>query len=98
MGRCVMPILQNGITKSEIDRKLKMTTIFEPNYPKKILSFPYCGFEIQICIDEEDNWVTYSAWVGYDYGWAMAIPVAKTRRQAIQAAKKWVDLKRSSHG
>lgn len=75
-----------------------MTIIFEPNYPKKVLSFVYHGFEIQICIDEEEEITTYSAWVGYDYGWAMVTPAAKTRRQAIREAKKWADLRLESHG
>lgn len=72
--------------------------IIDPNYPKKILSFTYRGFQIEICIDEEEDPITYSAWIGYDYGWAMAIPAAKTRRQAIQEGKKWVDWKLTSHG
>lgn len=73
-----------------------MTIILDPHYPKKVLSFAYHGFTIKVCIDEEDE-ITYSAWVGYEYGWAMVIPAAKTRVQAMRAAKKWVDLRLGSH-
>jgi len=75
-----------------------MTIILDPNYPKKILAFSYQGFDIEICIDEEEEMITYSAWIGYDYGWAMATPATKTRGQAIREAKAWVNRKLASHG
>jgi hypothetical protein len=73
-----------------------MTIIFDPHYPKKVLAFNYHGFTIEICIDEEEDLITYSAWVGHEYGWAMTTPAAKSRVQAIREAKKWVDLKRKA--
>ncbi len=73
-----------------------MTLILDPHYPKKVLSFPYHGFTIEVCVDEEDE-ITYSAWVGYEYGWAMATPAAKTRVEAMREGKKWVDVKLASH-
>ncbi|WP_150107065.1 hypothetical protein [Halothece sp. PCC 7418] len=75
-----------------------MTIIFDPHYPKKVLAFSYYDFTIEICIDEDEDGITYSAWIGYDYGWAMATPAANTKNQAIREAKKWVDLKRKTHG
>lgn len=74
-----------------------MTLILDPHYPKKVISFSYHDFTIDICIDTEDDLITYSAWVGYEYGWAMTTPAATTRVQAIREAKKWVDQKLASH-
>ncbi|WP_222597835.1 hypothetical protein [Euhalothece natronophila] len=67
--------------------------ILEPHYPQKVLSFDYRGFDIKITIDETDDEITYAAWIGYDYGWAMATPAAKSRSEAIQKAKQWTDTK-----
>lgn len=77
-----------------------MTIILDPDYPKKILAFTYRGFDVHINIDdkEEGEEITYSAWVGYDYGWAMATPAVKKRSHAIRAAKQWVDIRLASHG
>jgi len=75
-----------------------MTIIIDPDYPKKILSFTYRGFDIHINIDdkEEGEAITYSAWVGHHYGWAMATPAVRSRTQAIRIAKQWVNLKLAS--
>jgi len=75
-----------------------MTIILDPHYPKKILAFTYRGFEIEITIDEEEEGITYAAWIGYKYGWAMATPAEKNKNQALRKAKQWVDLKLASHG
>ncbi len=71
--------------------------ILEPHYPKKILSFNYQGFDIEISIDEEEEEITYAAWIGYDYGWAMATPLARSRSEAIRKAKQWVETKLKSY-
>lgn len=75
-----------------------MTIIIDPDYPKKILSFTYRGFDIEIDIDdkEEGEEITYSAWVGHDYGWAIATPAVKNRSEAIRLAKHWVDWRLAS--
>lgn len=73
-----------------------MGIILDPHYPKKILSFNYQGFDIEISIDEEEGEITYAAWVGYDYGWAMATPIAMSRSEAIRKAKQWVETKLKS--
>lgn len=71
-----------------------MTIIINPDYPKTILSFSYQGFTIEINIDDKnEETITYSSWVGYDYGWAMATPAAKSRAEAIREGKRWVDVK-----
>lgn len=76
-----------------------MTIIIDPDYPKKILSFPYRGFVIEINIDDkEDDSITYSTWVGHNYGWAMATPAANSRTEAIRKGKQWVDFKINGTG
>ncbi len=76
----------------------KMTIIIDAHYPKKILAFRDRGFDIEITIDDEEDGVTYAAWIGYDYGWAIATPAERTKNQALQKAKQWIDQKLASHG
>jgi len=78
--------------------ELMMTIIIDPDYPKKIFSFTYRGFDIEIDIDdkEEGEAITYAAWVGHHYGWAIATPAVNSRSKAIQIAKQWVDRKIAS--
>jgi len=79
--------------------QLPMTIIIDPHYPKKILAFTDRGFEIEISVDEdEEEGITYTAWIGYDYGWAMATHAETTKNQALRKAKRWVDMKLASHG
>lgn len=73
-----------------------MGIILDPHYPKKILSFNYRGFDIEISIDEEEEEITYASWVGYDYGWAMATPAVSSRSEAIRQAKQWVETRLKS--
>ena len=65
--------------------------MIEPHYPQIILSFAYRGCTIEIDRDEFDGQFIYAAWVNYDRGFAVAVPSAITKQDAIEKAKKWID-------
>jgi hypothetical protein len=67
--------------------------MIDPHYPKIILSFAYRGCKIEIDRDELDGQYIYAAWVNYDRGFAVAVPIAMTQIDAIRKAKRWIDRK-----
>lgn len=65
----------------------------DPDYSRIILTFTYRGFKIEIARDKFAGQNIYLAWANYDYGSAVAVPYAMTRKLAIRKAKKWVDCR-----
>ena len=65
--------------------------IATPDYPDVVLAFTYRGLKIEVttCLYQEKT--VYSAWVTYQTGSAVAVPMAQTREIAIAKAKKWIN-------
>jgi hypothetical protein len=65
--------------------------IIDPHYPHIVLTCPYRHCTIEL---EQSVWhdvTTYTAWVNYETGSAVAVPKAWTRTDAIRRAKQWID-------
>ena len=67
--------------------------IIDPHYPHIVLAFSYRETTIAIEQATIDDLTTYTAWVDYATGSAVAVPKALTRADALQRAKRWVDRK-----
>lgn len=67
------------------------TMIEDPDYPNIILSFPYRGYSIELDRNMEQGQEIYTVWVTYSQGFAVAVPCALTRKEAIRKAKRWID-------
>ena len=65
--------------------------MIEPDYPRIMLSFAYRGCKIEIDRTESNGYFTYTAWVNYDRGYAVAVPSAMSKIVAIRQAKQWID-------
>ena len=64
--------------------------IATPHYPAVVWAFFYRNMKIEITTSEHNEQRVYSAWVTYETGSAVAVPVAYSREQAIARAKKWI--------
>lgn len=64
--------------------------IADPDHINTVFSFPYKGVTIQITSSTHLGVKTYTAWVDYATGSAVAVPKALSRSEAIKHAKKWV--------
>ena len=69
--------------------------MIDPHYPHIVITFAYRGCKIEIERDEDKVYQQeiYSAWVNYEKGCTVAVPIAMTRKDAIKRAKKWIDRK-----
>lgn len=65
--------------------------IIDPHYPHIVLTCPYrhCTIELEQSVWQDVT--TYTAWVNYETGSAVAVPKAWTRTDAIKRAKQWID-------
>ncbi|MGB0561281.1 MAG: hypothetical protein ACPGVO_05705 [Spirulinaceae cyanobacterium] len=65
--------------------------IADPDYPNILLSLPYRGCRIELARGESRGVVCYTAWVNHAQGWAIAVPRAWTRKDAVRQAKHWIE-------
>lgn len=70
--------------------------IFQPDYPRIVLSFEHRGWKIELDRSEEDGTYAYSAWASDDKSSVVAVPYAPSQKVAIQRAKQWVNRRLSS--
>ena len=63
----------------------------DPDFPRKVLSFSYRDWQLEVTRSLVADQVVYSVWASYDTGCAIAVPRAKTRDQAIRWGKRYVD-------
>ncbi|NEQ52478.1 MAG: hypothetical protein F6K11_20430 [Leptolyngbya sp. SIO3F4] len=64
--------------------------ISDPDHINTVVAFPYRGVTIQITSGTHLGIKTYTAWIDYSTGSAVAVPKAYTRSDAIRGAKQWV--------
>ncbi len=67
--------------------------MIDPDYPHIVLAFDYKGWRVEIEQGELQGCKTYSVWVNYELGCAVAVPYAKSRWDAIIKAKQWIDAR-----
>ena len=65
--------------------------MIDPHYPHIVLAFAYRGCKVEIECDDSDDENIYTAWVNYQQGCAVAVPLALTRTEAVKRAKKWIE-------
>ena len=71
--------------------------ISDPDFPNVVLAFPYRGCRIEIDQGKTNGQITYAAWIDYPQGFAMAVPFAFSRGEALRKARRWVDQNLFSH-
>ena len=62
-----------------------------PDYPRIVLSFTYRDWMIQLDRCTVDQREAFAVWVSSDRGYAVAVPYAFSRSEAIERAKRWID-------
>jgi hypothetical protein len=67
--------------------------MINPHYPQVILTFAYRGCKVEIECDDSDEENTYTAWVNYQQGCVVAVPLALSRAEAVKRAKRWIEQK-----
>ncbi|MEO0374942.1 MAG: hypothetical protein AAF329_10025 [Cyanobacteria bacterium P01_A01_bin.17] len=65
--------------------------MIDPDYPHIVLAFDHKGWRVEVEKSELKGCTTYSVWVNYDLGCAVAVPYAASRQEAIRLAKQWID-------
>lgn len=68
----------------------------DPDYPHVVLSFMYRGWHLEIDQGNRQGAVVYAVWATGEKGCAVAVPCAKSRLEAIERAKTWVDRRLSA--
>ena len=69
-----------------------------PDFPHKVLSFPYRTWTLEVTESRVDGEVVYSVWGNYEMGSAIAVPRASSRGQAIRRGKRYVDQRLNPEG
>ena len=69
-----------------------------PDFPRKVWSFPYRSWRLEVTQSQFENQIVYSVWASHDTGCAIAVPRAKTREQAIRWGKRYVDKRLQPEG
>lgn len=62
-----------------------------PDHPNIVLSFDYGSFTLELDESEHDGHKVYAVWANHAYGYAMVVPCARSRTEAIKKAKLWVE-------
>ncbi|MGD1938248.1 MAG: hypothetical protein ACFCA4_11915 [Cyanophyceae cyanobacterium] len=63
----------------------------EPDFPHKVLSFPYRSWTLEITQGQVGDQIIFSVWASHKLGSAIAVPRADSREQAIRWGKRYVD-------
>ncbi|NJN32623.1 MAG: hypothetical protein HC824_21050 [Synechococcales cyanobacterium RM1_1_8] len=64
-----------------------------PHYPQIVLKFDYQGWNVEIEQDDEDGVITYSAWANSEHSSVVAVPCARSCKEAIARSKHWVQIR-----
>lgn len=67
--------------------------ILDPDFPHIVLSFRYRGWQLELDQSEVDGDTVYAVWANHAQGYAIAVPCALTRAEAIRRAKRYVDTR-----
>ncbi|MEM9244640.1 MAG: hypothetical protein AAGA67_02695 [Cyanobacteria bacterium P01_F01_bin.153] len=70
----------------------------EPDFPHKVLSFPYRSWTLEITQGQVDDQTVFSVWASHDLVSAIAVPRATSREQAIRWGKRYVDKRLNPGG
>ncbi|MEM9770982.1 MAG: hypothetical protein AAF889_05195 [Cyanobacteria bacterium P01_D01_bin.73] len=70
----------------------------EPDFPHKVLSFPYRSWTLEVTQGRLDDQPVFSVWASHDLGCAIAVPRANSREQAIRWGKRYVDKRLNPGG
>lgn len=65
-------------------------TLSNPDYPNIVLSFDYGRFHFQIDESQHNGQKIYAVWANHAYGYAIVVPCALSRAEAMRKAKQWV--------
>jgi hypothetical protein len=70
----------------------------DPDYPHVVMAFTYRGMRLELDASEEDGVTQYAVWATHSTGYAIAVPGAISRTEAIYRAKRWVDQRLAPAG